>query len=273
MRELIRETIRQYINEIRPKVTDDQIRQRALKFDYLGDFQKKDYYAYLLAQQRGQDFFDEVTQHMGRRTRKLTPDIIRDVAKKYETINSFAKGDSSAYYKARSFGKDFFEEITSHMKNPFFRNFTDDSVKQIARKYPTKTDFLQGDRYAYNYARKRGKDYYNDVTSHMVGKISHNENTLRSTAAKYKSLKDFKNKESYVYFLSKNLGEKFLDEITKHMVKDIRPKIIRTDDEIRQIAQKYKSKMDFRVYDNPTYQIALKRGEDFYKDITKHMGS
>ena len=97
-----------------------------------------------------------------------------------------------------------------------------------------------------------------------------NQETLRQEALKYTRLSDFSKFNQYAFNQAKKLGKDFFDDITAHMP---RPRSLRpyTDQELIDIALQYGTKKDFMQNDNGAFQVALRRGTEFYNSITSHM--
>jgi len=88
-------------------------------------------------------------------------------AEGYSTLTQFQKGNQMAYKKAKEKGKYFFDTITSHMVKPRSVNpYTDQELIDIAEKYKTKKEYMTHP--SWQVAYKRGKDFYDRITSHMV---------------------------------------------------------------------------------------------------------
>ena len=97
-----------------------------------------------------------------------------------------------------------------------------------------------------------------------------NQETLRQEALKYTRLSDFSKFNQYAFNQAKKLGKDFFDDITAHMP---RPRSLRpyTDQELIDIALQYGTKKDFMQNDNGAFQVAFRRGTEFYNSITSHM--
>ena len=74
---------------------------------------------------------------------------------------------------------------------------SDDTLRNIALNYETKSEWKNNDRLTYNQAYKRGEEFWEDVTSHM----KHNKNYLDSEedlikiSKKYNTIDEWKNSE------------------------------------------------------------------------------
>jgi predicted GIY-YIG superfamily endonuclease len=119
-----------------------------------------------------------------------------------------------------------------------------DIIKKILSEYVTET--------------RKPKGYWDD------------ENNLEIAAREFNNLTDFQKKNQTAYNKANKKGKDFFEKITNHME---RPRSQRpyTDEELINIAKKYKTKTDFRKYDSGASQVAFKRGEDFWNRITSHM--
>ena len=96
------------------------------------------------------------------------------------------------------------------------------------------------------------------------------EENLVKAALEYDSLTKFQQENQTAYVKALKKGKEFFDSITTHMVK---PRSVNpySDQELEDIAKKYKTKKDFQKHDNGAYQVALRRGKDFWNKITSHM--
>lgn len=95
------------------------------------------------------------------------------------------------------------------------------------------------------------------------------EESLRDEALKYDTLKDFRTTNNSAYNSAKNKGDDFFKEITSHMKILKRNKY--SDDELRNIAQKYKTKSEFLKSEVGAWDASYKKGPEFYNSITSHM--
>jgi hypothetical protein len=95
-----------------------------------------------------------------------------------------------------------------------------------------------------------------------------NEDNLRKVASDCDTLTEFQQRYQTAYNKARKKGKEFFDSITNHMNKPT-PKY--TDDELRKIAKQYETKKDFANGNNGAYQVALRRGVEFFDDITSDM--
>jgi len=97
-----------------------------------------------------------------------------------------------------------------------------------------------------------------------------NEDNLAKAALDYDNLTKFQQGNQTAYIKAKKKGKDFFDSITTHMVK---PRSVNpyTDQELEDIAKKYKTKKEFDKYDSGAYQVAIRRGKELWNRITSHM--
>jgi len=99
---------------------------------------------------------------------------------------------------------------------------------------------------------------------------------LRNIALNYKTRGEWAEKDKNSYQQAIKRGKEipgFYEDITSHMI--VLKKHL-TNDQLRNIAKKYSTKIEWRKNDRKAYQQAVKRGKEipgFYEDITSHMGS
>lgn len=74
---------------------------------------------------------------------------------------------------------------------------SDDTLRNIALNYETKSEWKNNDRFTYNQAYKRGEEFWKDVTSHMKHHKNYldTEEDLIKISKKYNTIDDWKNSE------------------------------------------------------------------------------
>jgi len=196
--------------------------------------------------------------------RSWNPQEIESEAKKYQTKDEFKK-NSSAFYAAKKISKDFFDQVTSHMK-VLSKRWSNEELENEAKKYTTKALFMAANPKAYGAAMRRGEEFWNRVTSHMP-KIhkTWTDDLLRQEAQKYSTPTEFSKFSSSAYQLSRGKGKEFFDDITSHMDRIIPW----TEEMIREEALKYKSKSEFVQQSGGAYQAAKRLG--ILDDVVSHM--
>jgi predicted GIY-YIG superfamily endonuclease len=203
---------------------------------------------------------------------KWTEETLRNEAKKYTTAKEFRDSNFSAYNSALKKGKDFFNDITSHMTRLRRGKYSDDELRNIAKQYQTKTEFLKASSGGYDAAMQRGKEFYDDITSHMIDGHAkprkYSDETLKELISNYTSLSDFRNEHPGAYDAILKKSEEVRNEFYKNLTIKKRPY---SKEDIINISKDYTTLKDF--WDNQSgAAVAAKRyGEDFFNEVTKHM--
>jgi len=142
--------------------TDDLIIEEGKRYYCLTDFRKLSIGAHKAAKKRGEEFFNKVINHMIiRRPYKKTKVkwnkvTIKNEAKKYQYKIDFMKKSVGACNQARRFGKDFFNEITSHMvKKMKTPKYSDEQIINESKKYEYYSDLIKDDKSLYSLIRTR----------------------------------------------------------------------------------------------------------------------
>jgi phosphopantetheinyl transferase (holo-ACP synthase) len=96
------------------------------------------------------------------------------------------------------------------------------------------------------------------------------EDNLRREASKFKTRTEFQKGNQTAYKNAVLKGDDFFNEITAHMPK---PKSMSpyTDEELTNLASKVTTKKEFMNKFPGAYQVAIKRGPEFWNKITSHM--
>ncbi len=246
--------------------SDDDLRREALKYQTISDFQKNSGSAAFTARQRGDEFFKDITNHMiVKKKSKWTDKELEDEAKKYQTITDFRKNSPKAAAVARIRGREFYDKITLHLQ-PTLIQWTDEMLRDEAKKYKNKAEFRKKSPKAYAVANTRSKEFWDDITSHMIPlHTTWNKEKLRNEALKFQTLADFYRFGGSAPKMALKIGREFYEDITKHMDK----LTLWTDEMLKNEALKYKTKSDFQRKSGSAYMAALKRG--ILNDITVHM--
>jgi hypothetical protein len=226
---------------------------------------------------------------------RFTPEYLEKIKEKYKgkLLKDFDKGeDRDVYVYVVRQGPEFYKEFTKDMlksKTSTPTKYTPENLEKIKEKYKGKTlmDFKNGDPGAYQAVYKLGKDFFSDFIKDMVKarRPDYTEDELRDIAKKYygEYLIDFRNNEPSAYSAVIKRGKEFYHDLVKDMVKSQRLKY--TEDELRDIAKKYKTREEFRRFGKGAIKASIKKGPfitnpitgnvkntyGFYNDITSHM--
>jgi cytochrome c553 len=154
----------------REKYTDQELRDIAKKYNTKTEWSKNNRAASLATYKRGLDFVKDITSHMDVLQREYTDEILRDIAKKYNTKSEWLKNDMAARNASYRRGLNFVKDITSHMGTLQRKKYTDQELRDIAKKYNTKSEWQKNDMDARNASYRRGLDFVKSITSHMNSK-------------------------------------------------------------------------------------------------------
>jgi hypothetical protein len=146
------------------------------------------------------------TGGLGGGTKKWTKENIQKESLKYDNLSDFYKFAPSAINAAKSFGQDFYNQVTSHM-NKKITYWSDEMLKDEALKYQTKQDFRDNNERAYNTAKRRGEDFYNQITSHMKPQRTYwSDEMLRDESSKYETRTKFARNNPSAYATARRRG-------------------------------------------------------------------
>jgi hypothetical protein len=98
---------------------------------------------------------------------KYTKEVIKSIAGKYTSKKEFIANDPNVYGYMRRKGEDFSKEACAHMTQ-LRRKHTDESLKDIAKEFMSRTELQRGDASAYSCIRKKGKQFMNEACEHMI---------------------------------------------------------------------------------------------------------
>lgn len=107
-------------------MSKDEVRNIIKKYNTLKDFSENEKDAYNAFRKYGNDFRREVSSHfvkpdkktLSSDKKKFSPDELRQIASQYDNEHDFLSGNKEAYKSAVKLGRQFFNDITNHMKYP-----------------------------------------------------------------------------------------------------------------------------------------------------------
>jgi len=223
-----------------------------------------------------EEFYDTGKLILEGRWKRLTNDELRNIAKKYNTKSEWNTNDRKSYIQAHRRDKKFpgfWEDITSHMI-VLNKHLTNDELRNIALNYETRGEWSKKDVNSYRQAYNRDKKFpgfYEDITSHMKSSLLTNDE-LRNIAKKYNTKIEWKKNDPNTYEQAHRRDKKFpgfYEDITSHMKSSSL-----TNDELRNIAKKYRTRSEWNTNDQNSYVQAHRRDKNFpgfWEDITSHM--
>lgn len=143
---------------------------------------------------------------LGGDTLKWTDEAIRNEIQKYTTLNDFIIKSPSAYSALRKKGKDYFKEFTKDLQKVVVK-LSDEELKNIALKYTDKMSFIKNEPKAYSQSKRKGDEFFNKITSHMVPKkIKWSDEMLYQESQKYNNRTEFSRGNPSAYTLSRTRG-------------------------------------------------------------------
>jgi hypothetical protein len=150
-----------------------------------------------------------------------------------------------------------------------FIKWTYDTIKEEAKKYNKRGDFMRESSTAYEKAAKNG--WLPDITKHMGDRKPRGYWTygkVEEEAKKYNTKAEFSKGSHSSYYAALKNG--WIDDITKHMVRiEQKPKGYWTYEKVEEEAKKYNTRWEFRKGCSSAYSSALKN--EWVDDVTKHM--
>ena len=194
------------------KYTDEELRSLISSITDLKDFYKNHYPLYKAAQNRGKEFFNDVTKNMVRSNTTWTIELVKDFAKKVSSKTEFNLKYPNAYRAAKNMNilKDLFPEAPIP---------TDDEIISIAKDFDTQNDFRVEYPSLYYLADKKNllQQIMFKKSKKKSNMLSDEDITIR--AKQFTNLKDFYSKDNTAYRAAKRRGEEFYNQITSHFVK------------------------------------------------------
>ena len=242
----------------RPKVTNEQIAQRAKQFSTRGAFAKGSKSYYNLASQRG--ILKSVCAHMksgchgfvhiNSKRRVWTLDDVLTEARKYSTKGDFRKGSRGAYDAAK---RDFdFNAVCTHMvkKEP-----TKDELRAIVAQFDCLKTFRESEGVAYSLIMRKG--WGDDLLSGLRRAYrSWSDADLFSEARKYTSRGALQKHSPVAYGIIRRRG--LLNETCRHMAPVNNTWTI---EKVVESAYQYESRKAFALGEPGAYAFAQQRGQ------------
>lgn len=143
---------------------------------------------------------------LGGDTLKWTDEALKNEIKKYRTFNDFITKSPSAYNALKKKGSDYLQNLTKDLERVVVR-LSDKELEDIASRYNDKMSFIKQEPKAYSQSIRKGKDFFNRITSHMIAKkIKWSDDMLYKESQKYKNRTAFSKGNPSAYVLSRTRG-------------------------------------------------------------------
>jgi hypothetical protein len=265
------------------RLTNDELRNIALNYKTRGEWVKKDKNSYQQAIKRGKEipgFYEDITSHM---------EII-NASKKYIYAYEFYDKENNPIAVYVGLTCDMTRRNKSHQTGycPFGKEET--QVFKFIKKNPKLKYKIKKDpnQYIGREAEQKEKEWEEKYRHNgwrtlniakpgsLGGLYKLTNDQLRNIALNYETKSEWEKNDPTTYdqarYRDKNFPG-FWEDITSHMI--VLRKYL-TNDELRDIAKKYRTKIEWKTNDPNTYNMGLKRGKEipgFWEDITSHMGS
>lgn len=186
-------------------------------------------------------------------------------AKKYTTRQEMNKKANSLYQFLWKNG--ILDEACSHMSSGRF-SYSDDDVLNNAKQYNSKKEWNEKDSAMYRVASNKGKDFFSQCCSHMKELMHYwSKDEILREARKYEFACDFNKLSPNAAAAARRM------KITQDVYKNLKYKKQRyNNEEIIEIAKKYKKKIDFSSNNKGAYAYSV-RNEELHKKACAHMKS
>lgn len=187
---------------------------------------------YQFLRNKGEDYYNKMTQGLMRVKPRLTPDDILNIASQYDSFAEFTLGNPDAYnalrYRYYKLGdKELWDKVENMIPKKEINSYSDDELIQIASKYQSLKSFFKSEPNVASILirRKINGDLklYNEATKHMQrgGKpriLRDNEiDSIKSVISQYDNLKDFVENEPNLFISMKRRGPASFYDLTKDL--------------------------------------------------------
>ncbi len=187
---------------------------------------------YQFLRNKGEDYYNKMTQGLMRVKPRLTPDDILNIASQYDSFAEFTLGNPDAYnalrYRYYKLGdKELWDKVENMIPKKEINSYSDDELIQIASKYQSLKSFFKSEPNVASILirRKINGDLklYNDATKHMQrgGKpriLRDNEiDSIKSVISQYDNLKDFVENQPNLFISMKRRGPMSFYDLTKDL--------------------------------------------------------
>jgi hypothetical protein len=246
------------------KWTDEKLSEEAKKYKTRGEFLLNSKNAYAAARGKGKDFLDVVCSHMDILRTRWTDEKLIEEAKKYSTRSEFQRENSGSYQSARNRGKDFMDSVCNHMATSV-TIWTEEKLREEAKKYLTRKEFQIGSGSAYVVAHRKGKHFLNEICEHMVsGHFRWSLTEVMSLAKKFENRDDFLRNSGGAFGWARN--NKKLDEVCAHMKRMYPPLNF---NKVAEAAKKFETRGKFQREEGSAYVWAQRNGH--LNEVCAHM--
>ena len=151
--------------------------------------------------------------------------------------------------------------------------WTEDILRQEASKYKTMHDFITNNKRALDAAYSKGKDFFKDITSHMVRQKKWTDDELKKEASNYSSITEFKQKNPNAYMAAYRNGKPFLKSITSHMKRPSRKRVPDTKEVVKLDVPDTKEVIKLNIPDDLFLRRRMSDIDEFVKNALLSVNS
>ena len=245
----------------RARFTEEELAEIASKYRTLKEFKKNDPSALVTIRTRG--LFDKLCSHLilGH-ARKRSDKELAEIASKYDNTKDFIKNDKIVYTTISARG--LMNKLCGHMRRLNGNNkVSEEELAKISSRYNDLKEFREKERTAYKHICERKLYRLLDHMDRKVVYYSYKE--LSDIASRYDTLSVFRKEQKRVYDAIRSHG--LLKKLCGHMKRGkggveegYVPRKPYTNEELFEIASKYKSIKDFSKNDASALATIRKRG-------------
>lgn len=197
--------------------------------------------------------------------RRWNLEAAKNAAAPYQTRGEFKKSQNGAYIWARVNGH--LDEVCAHMQYVCHppRYWTEERIRDEAKKYKTRGEFSVNARGAAQAARNIGLDL-SDILDEVIRPSNYwTKDRCRREAAKYKSRAEFRKHSASACQKTYDMG--WHDEFFPSHGRN--PKGYWTFEKVARVAADYKHRRDFELAEGAAYKAAQSKG--WLDDVCGHM--
>ena len=171
-----------------------------------------------------------------------------------KTLAEYRKKYNCAYERLKKHG---YQYIIFSILPPKCKQYTDEELLTIANEYSLRKELRKKNPTIYGIISKRG--LRDKAFAHMEDYIAEKKNYISNEqivqiASRFETRIDFMDKEYYAYRTAKRRG--ILDEVCKNMTKGRNLNGRWTEESVRRVASRYKSKKEFMQHSYIAYNAA-----------------
>lgn len=161
--------------ELNHSWTKEEVRELMIGYTTLAEFSRDHPRAAKAAQNNG--WSEELFGNLEKKRKKYTDEELIFIASECSSWSELTKKNESAARAIKEHGDEFRANVCAHMQ-PLKVNhkWTDEELAHEASKFSYLSDFMKNSQGACSAARRRGREFFERITSHMVVGINQHKN-------------------------------------------------------------------------------------------------